>query len=151
MLDWNAIEEKWIAAWKDAKLFESDARQGRKKFFLTFPYPYMNGYMHIGHFYTMMRVEALARYKRHRGFNVLFPQGWHCTGSPIESAAQRIREHEEKQWKIMRDMGFTDNEIMKFGNPEHWARFFPGEAKKDLERIGLSIDFRRSFITTSLN
>lgn len=149
-MDWNALEQKWIASWKDAKLFESTP-DNRKKFFVTFPYPYMNGYSHIGHFYTLMRVEAFARYKRLRGFNVLFPQGWHCTGSPIEAAAQRIREKEEKQWKIMRDMGFSDSEIEKFGKPAHWTEYFPPEYVKDYSRMGISIDFRRSFITTSLN
>ncbi|MBI4145323.1 leucine--tRNA ligase [Candidatus Woesearchaeota archaeon] len=149
-MDWNALEQKWIKAWNEEKLFESTP-DGRKKFFVTFPYPYMNGYSHLGHFYTLMRVEAFARYKRLRGFNVLFPQGWHCTGSPIEAAAQRIREKEEKQWKIMRDMGFPDKEIEKFGKPEHWVEYFPVEYRKDYERMGLAIDFRRSFITTSLN
>ncbi len=150
-IDWDSLTPKWMAAWKEAKLFEAEPIPGGKKYFVTFPYPYMNGYMHLGHFFTLMRVEAVARYKRLCGYNVLFPQGWHCTGSPIENAAKRIREREEKQWNIMRGMGFTDDEIPKFGDPLYWTQFFPVEARKDLESLGLSIDFRRSFITTSLN
>lgn len=144
------IEQKWIAKWEEARIFEANP-DSRKKFFTTFPYPYMNGFLHLGHFYTVMRVEAIARYKRLRGFNVLFPQGWHCTGSPIENAAQRIREKEEKQWKIMQSMGFSEEEIKKFEDPVYWVRFFPVEAEKDYRRMGFSVDFRRSFITTDLN
>ncbi len=151
MLDFQSISEKWKSRWAQTKAFEANAKPGQKKFFLTFPYPYMNGYLHIGHFYSALRVDVMARYKRMQGFNVLFPQAWHCTGSPIENAAQRIREKEEKQWQIMRSLGFSDEEIKKFEEPEHWVRFFPKHAKDALEAMGFSVDWRRSFITTDLN
>ena len=151
MVDFKAIEEKWRTEWERQEAFEANADPGRKKFFVTFPYPYMNGYLHLGHFYSIMRTEAFARYKRLKGFNVLFPQGWHCTGSPIESAAKRIREKEPGQWKTMKLSGFSEQETGQFGNPEHWTEFFPKTAKQDLIDLGMSIDFRRSFITTDLN
>ncbi|MBN1386534.1 leucine--tRNA ligase [Candidatus Woesearchaeota archaeon] len=150
-MDSSSIESKWKKRWDEAKLFEAEAHPGQPKFFLTFPYPYMNGFMHLGHFYTLMRVEAFARFKRMKGFNVLFPQGWHCTGSPIESAAKRVQENEPKQIKILKDMGFNDQDIKKFADPEHWVNFFPKEAMEDYKSVGMSVDFRRSFITTSLN
>lgn len=149
--DFAGIEKKWLEKWEKAKCFEAEPDSKKPKFFLTFPYPYMNSLIHIGHFYTLMRVEALARFKRMQGFNVLFPQGWHCTGSPIENAAQRIREKEPKQLEIMKQLGFNDREIAEFGEPEKWVEYFPKEAKKDLAALGMSVDWRRSFITTSLN
>lgn len=151
MLDLLTIQGKWQKHWAEAKAFEADAQPGRKKFFLTFPYPYVNGLPHVGHLFTLMRVEAFARYKRLQGFNVLWPQGWHCTGSPIVNAARRIKEGEEKQIKIMKDFGISDKDIKKFADPEEWVRYFPKEYKQDLQRLGLSIDWRREFITTSLN
>ncbi len=151
MLDLLPIQDKWQKRWTDAKAFEADAQPGKKKFFLTFPYPYVNGLPHVGHLFTLMRVEAFARYKRLQGYNVLWPQGWHCTGSPIVNAARRIKEGEEKQIKIMKDYGLSDKDIKKFADPEEWVRYFPKEYKKDLQYLGLSIDWRREFITTSLN
>lgn len=151
MIEYNVLEEKWKKRWNESKLFEANAKKGKKKFFATFPYPYMNSLLHIGHFYTLMRVEALCRYKRLQGYNVLFPQGWHCTGSPIEAAAQRIREGEPKQISNMKKLGLSDSEIAKFSEPQYWTEYFPKEAKLDYERMGLGVDFRRSFITTSLN
>ena len=97
MVDTLAIEKKWTD-----KIFEVNHKKGQKKFFLTFPYPYVNSYLHIGHLLTLMRVEAFARYKRMKGFNVLFPQAWHCTGSPIYNAAKRVAEKEEKQLKLLK-------------------------------------------------
>ncbi len=152
MADAKAIEDKWRSRWQKDKAFEADAGPARKKkFFLTFPYPYMNGFLHVGHFYSLTRVDVFARYKRLCGYNVLFPQGWHCTGSPIENAATRIKEGEPKQIESMKNMGFGDEEIAKFAEPEHWTEYFPKETKADYERMGMSVDFRRSFITTSLN
>ncbi|MBL7055402.1 leucine--tRNA ligase [Candidatus Woesearchaeota archaeon] len=151
MVDLKSIEEKWKKIWEENKVFESDASLGKKKFFATFPYPYMNGFLHMGHFYSVMRAEVFSRYKRLQGHNVLFPQAWHCTGSPIEAAAKRVREKESKQIESMKKQGFSDKEIEKFGEAKHWTEFFPARAKEDYLNLGMSVDFRRSFITTSLN
>lgn len=151
MLNFTDIEHKWQQRWGEAKLFEANPKQGKKKFFCTFPYPYVNAFPHIGHLYTIMRVEALARYKRSQGYNVLFPQGWHATGTPIVSAAKRVKAREEKQIKIMADMGIEGNELKKFEKPEHWITYFVPEAEKDYKLMGLSIDWRRQFYTTNLN
>ncbi|MFH1439131.1 MAG: leucine--tRNA ligase [Candidatus Woesearchaeota archaeon] len=153
------IQEKWKQRWLDAKLFESNAdsdaniskRKFKGKFFCTFPYPYINAKLHIGHLYTLMRVEASARYKRLQGYNVLFPQGWHATGSPIITSAKRVQEHEEKQLKLLKDQGVPDSEIKKFEDPKHWIDYFVPFAEKDYKSMGMSVDWRRSFVTTSLN
>ncbi|MFW6383310.1 MAG: leucine--tRNA ligase, partial [Nanoarchaeota archaeon] len=142
--------EKWQIKWEENGVFEPEINN-EKKFFLTYPYPYINAHPHIGHLYTIMRVDAFARYKRSRGYNVLFPQGWHATGSPIISAANRIREREEKQINMMKKMGIPDSEIPKFETPEYWIEYFAPIAKQDYSLLGLSIDWRREFYTTSIN
>lgn len=145
------IQEKWVKKWAQEKLFESGPVKNQKKFFGTFPYPYANAYLHLGHFYSSMRLEALSRFKRMQGYNVLYAQAWHCTGSPIVNAAKRIRENEPKQVQIMKLQGFSDEEIKKFSEPEAWVNYFPKEARKDFTKMGYSIDWRREFITTDLN
>ncbi len=150
-LDIRKIEKKWIKKWEEAKIFEADPDEKRKKFFVNAPYPYVNSYPHIGHLYTYMRTEAFARYKRHQGYNVLFPQGFHATGSPIISAAQRVREKEPKQLQLLKDVGIHEKDFKKFEKPEYWIRFFEPEFIKDFKNMGFSIDWRRSFHTTSLN
>ena len=99
----------------------------------------------------MLRVDILARYKRMKGFNVLFAQGWHATGGPIVAAALRVREGDPKQIGILKSMGISDEEIPKFKDPEYWVRFFSKGFREDFTRYGLSIDWRREFFTTYLN
>lgn len=151
MLDTQALEKKWQKKWAEAKIFESDAQQGKKKFFCTFPYPYINAYPHIGHLYSIMRVEAFARYRKLLGYNILFPQGWHATGSPILAAAQRVKEREEKQVRIMKDMGISEQQLPLFEDPAYWIEFFAPEFEKDFRAMGFAIDWRRNFFTTSAN
>lgn len=149
-LNFHKLARKWQRRWKIAKLFEADANS-KPKFFLTTPYPYLNGLLHIGHTYTYMRVDAFARYKRMQGFNVLFPFGFHATGSPIDTAAKRIAENEPTQLNAMKLMGIKDEELSKFKEPIQWVKTFSKEAEKDLTNYGMSIDWRRTFITTDLN
>ncbi len=145
------IEARWQSEWGKAHVYEADADPSRPKFFVTFPFPYMNGLPHIGSAFTVLRVDITARYKRMRGFNVLFPQGWHATGGPIAAAARRLAEGDEKIARELKAMGVSDSEIDKFKDPETWVLYFTQQWKKDLSRYGLSIDWRREFFTTSLN
>ncbi|MBD3204363.1 leucine--tRNA ligase [Candidatus Woesearchaeota archaeon] len=151
MVNWKKIQEKWNKRWEKEKIFEAVPEKGKKKFFGTFPYPYINLYPHIGHFYSLMRLEALARFKRMRGYKVLYPQAWHCTGSPIVNAANRVKEGEEQQIQVLKNMGFSEEEISKFEKPRHWIDVFSEGWEQDLKEAGCSIDWRRNFITTSLN
>ncbi|MBT4539463.1 leucine--tRNA ligase, partial [Candidatus Woesearchaeota archaeon] len=124
---------------------------GKKKFFLTAPYPYVNSILHIGHLYTFMRTEAFARFKRMQGYNVLYPQGWHATGSPIVSAANRVKEKEPKQLAILKQVGVKDEDLVKFEDPAYWLEYFIPKAINDFKSMGMSVDWRRQFHTTSLN
>lgn len=150
-MDFKAIEEKWQKRYADAKAFEPVVELSKPKYFITFPYPYMNGYFHIGRAFSGIRAEVMARYKLMQGFNVLYPFSFHCTGTPIVAAAERIAEGEKKQMDILRKMGIPEEEIQKFADPVYWTEYFPRETKKDLLRIGAAIDWSRSFITTSLD
>ena len=152
MYDFTQIEKKWQHKWQAAKIFESDADLSRKKFFCHFTYPYVNAYPHLGHFYTLMRPEVFGRFKRLQGYNVLMPQAWHATGSPIITAAKRVQEKEEKQLKILKDMGIDDSiELKKFEEAKYWIEFFAPEFTKDFKAMGIGTDWRRTYYTTELN
>jgi len=148
--NFKKIESKWQKKWEQEKVFEATPDK-REKYFITFPYPYVNLSPHIGHFYSLMRAEAFARYKRARGFNVLFPQAWHATGSPIVGAANRVKEKEPKQIAALKKEGFSPKEIKNFEDPKYWIKVFGKKWRDDLNEMGMSIDWRRNFFTTSLN
>ncbi|MFN3384399.1 MAG: class I tRNA ligase family protein, partial [Archaeoglobaceae archaeon] len=93
------IEEKWQKAWESARIFEAEPNE-KKKFFLTVPYPYLNGNLHAGHTRTFTIGDAFARYMRMRGYNVLFPLGFHVTGTPIIGLAELIAKRDEKTIEV---------------------------------------------------
>ncbi len=149
--DHRSIEEKWQRRWDGEHAFEADPDPAREPYFVNFPYPYMNGYLHIGHTYTLLQLEIAARYHRLLGYNVLWPFAFHCTGTPIVAAAERVADGEETQLNILREMGVPEEHIARMADPVYWTEYFPGVTRTDLERLGVAVDWRRSFITTELN
>lgn len=87
------IERSIQREWEENKVFEADAPAdlSEPKFFATFPYPYMNGRLHLGHSFTLSKAEFASAYQRLKGRNVLFPFGFHCTGMPIKACADRLK------------------------------------------------------------
>ncbi len=150
-LDFAAIERKWQEAWAQAHVFEADAKPGTPKWYSNVPYPYMSGYQHLGFGVSFLRAEFQSRFRRMRGYQVLHPQAFHCTGLPILGAAKRVAEGEPGQIRILEQMGIPRGEIPKFGDPMHWIEVFPQATMGDLQRLGAAVDWRRSFITTELN
>eukprot|EP00484_Ammonia_sp_Unknown_P030014 CAMPEP_0197024422 /NCGR_PEP_ID=MMETSP1384-20130603/4965_1 /TAXON_ID=29189 /ORGANISM="Ammonia sp." /LENGTH=1256 /DNA_ID=CAMNT_0042452803 /DNA_START=113 /DNA_END=3883 /DNA_ORIENTATION=+ len=100
-----SVEKQVQSEWEKAKVFEAKVEDGRPKFFCTFPYPYMNGFLHLGHAFTITKAEFRAGYERLKGKNVLWPFAFHCTGMPIAAAAKRIAE-----------------EAAKYGNPPNFPK-----------------------------
>uniref|UniRef100_A0A8C6CNA5 Leucine--tRNA ligase, cytoplasmic n=1 Tax=Moschus moschiferus TaxID=68415 RepID=A0A8C6CNA5_MOSMO len=196
------IEKEVQQKWDAKKVFEVNASNLEKhtskdKYFVTFPYPYMNGRLHLGHTFSLSKCEFAVGYQRLKGKTCLFPFGLHCTGMPIKACADKLKrevelygcppdfpdeeEEEEEisvktediiikdkakgkkskaaakagsskyQWDIMKSLGLSDDEIVKFSEAEHWLEYFPPLAVQDLKRMGLKVDWRRSFITTDVN
>ncbi|KAJ8930116.1 hypothetical protein NQ314_017127 [Rhamnusium bicolor] len=167
-------------AGKMKKIYEEDAPSTPKKskddkYFCTFPYPYMNGRLHLGHTFSLSKCEFAVRYHRLKGKKVLFPFGFHCTGMPIKACADKLKreielygfppkfpEDEESkavaktgsakyQWQIMQSLGLEDEEIKKFADSNYWLDYFPPLAVEDLNNFGIHTDWRRTFITTDVN
>jgi len=89
------LQEEAQKKWEDTKVFECDApatpAAPGEKFFGNFPYPYMNGLLHIGHAFSLSKLEFASAYHRLCGRNVLFPQAFHCTGMPIQASANKLK------------------------------------------------------------
>ncbi|HTD81572.1 MAG TPA: class I tRNA ligase family protein, partial [Thermoplasmata archaeon] len=95
--DAKKVEARWQRAWARARLYEAKPRPGRPKWFSTVPYPYVNSFQHLGFGIAFLRAEFQSRYRRMAGYNVLHPQGFHCTGLPIVGAAKRVAEGDRAQ------------------------------------------------------
>ncbi len=150
-MDIREIEEKWVKKWEEAKIFEADV-DDRPKIFVTFPFPYMNGPLHIGHAFTSTRVDIYARFKRMQGFNVLFPWAWHLTGEPIAGAAKRLAEGDVEQIRIFKEIDeVPEEELKKFTDPVYMANYYIKESREVVKKLCHSIDWRREFTTTDLH
>ncbi len=151
MPNWQEIEAKWQRTWREARLFEANP-DGRPKFYLTVAYPYVSGPMHIGHGRTYTVPDVIARYKRMRGYNVLFPMAYHFTGTPIVGAAKRVARREPGFIKVLIERyGVARDELPKFEDPYYFANYFARVSdlsyRKGMEWLGYSIDWRREFTT----
>lgn len=73
--------------WRDHHVFESNAATTNNddSFFVTFPYPYMNGVLHIGHAFSFSKALFRSLYEQLQGHNTLLPFSFHCTGMPIQA------------------------------------------------------------------
>lgn len=106
------IQEEVQQRWREARVFEIEApsasAQPGDKFFGNFPFPYMNGALHLGHAFSFSKLEFASAFYRLKGRHVLLPFGFHCTGMPIKACADKLQR-----------------EIDRFGNPP----VFPVEEK----------------------
>mgnify|MGYP001559019435 CR=1 FL=1 len=162
-MDYNfaKIEKKWQKAWEKAKLGEakvdkmqsersSDAPRAKrasekKKFFNIFAYVTVSGFLHTGHMRGYSFSDMVSRYKRMRGYNVLFPTGGHATGNGAIAKAQKIKEGNAQWIKELEDEGVPAKEIKKLGEQceqyrklQNWA--IADELRKQIESLGWMLD-----------
>ncbi len=94
--DPQAIEPRWRRAWAEQGLYRVDLHDHtRPKYYFLTMYPYPSGDLHVGHWYAEAPADAAARYRRMRGYNVLFPMGFDAFGLPAENAAIRAAREGE--------------------------------------------------------
>ncbi len=147
-IDWNSIETKWIERWEKERLFESDPDSSREKYFVTVAYPYPNSPQHIGHGRTYTLADTHARYMRMKGYNVLFPMGFHYTGTPILGMSRRVAASDSELMETFHTVyKLSDDVIETFVEPVKIASYFHQEIKKGMKEMGYSIDWRREFTT----
>ncbi len=121
----SQIEKKWQKYWLENDSFEpSDDFSKEKKYILSmFPYP--SGKIHMGHVRNYSIGDAIARFNRKEGYNVLHPIGWDSFGMPAENAAIKNKTH-----------------------PKKWTYENIDYMKKELNSLGLSFSQKREFATS---
>ncbi|MDH3793807.1 MAG: leucine--tRNA ligase [Nitrosopumilus sp.] len=146
-INWNEIENKWRNRWIESKDFETNPNEKPKKF-ITVAYPYPNSPQHIGHGRTYTLADVHSRFYRMQGYNVLFPMGFHYTGTPVLGMAKRIQAGEKEILDGLQNVYHVPEEDIKtFVEPIKIADYFHKEIKSGMIEMGYSIDWRREFTT----
>lgn len=145
--DFDSIEEKWLGRWEEEKIFQP--RPDGKKFMLTVPWPYCNGALHIGHGRTYTVGDIVARYKRMSGYNVLYPMGFHISGTPILAFSKKIERGDEETVNLYKSYlelyGDDPARVSEFAVPSNIASYFAEKIINDFTKMGFSIDWTRRF------
>lgn len=121
------IEAKWQQYWAEHQTFAASNNSDKPKYYVLDMFPYPSGAgLHVGHPLGYIASDIVARYKRHKGFNVLHPQGYDSFGLPAEQYAIQTGQHPEKTTR------------------ENIARY-----REQLDKIGFSFDWSREVRTSN--
>ena len=124
--DFKSVEQKWNKKWRDNKTFAAIDFDPRPKYYLLTEFFGVSGKgIHMGHVKANVPVDVMARYKRLKGFNVLYPVGWDAFGLPTENYAIKTG---------VRPSEVTEQNI--------------GNFVRQLEGLGMSFDWDRQFSTS---
>ena len=134
--DFNCVEEKWVESW-DPSVYHFDWQSDKPQYIIDTPPPYPTGNFHIGNALNWCYIDYVARYKRMRGYNVMFPQGWDCHGLPTEVKVEELNH-------------ITKNQVPR----EEFRRLCEKLTEEAIERfhqsmgrLGLSIDWSNEYVT----
>jgi leucyl-tRNA synthetase len=122
----NDIEAKWQQYWAENQTFKAENKSDKPKYYVLDMFPYPSGAgLHVGHPLGYIASDIYARYKRHKGFNVLHPQGYDSFGLPAEQYAIQTGQHPRKT---------TEENIARY--------------REQLDKIGFSFDWSREVRTS---
>jgi leucyl-tRNA synthetase len=120
------IEQKWQKFWDENGSFEPDDDYSKDKKYILSMFPYPSGKIHMGHVRNYTISDAIARYYRQMGYNVLHPIGWDSFGMPAENAAIKHKLH-----------------------PKKWTYENIDYMREELSKLGLSFSKNREFATSN--
>ncbi|HIQ03560.1 MAG TPA: valine--tRNA ligase [Desulfurococcales archaeon] len=132
------IEGKWQRLWEEWGIYRFDREdRSRPVFVINTPPPYPSGDFHVGNALNHSYIDFVARYKRMRGYNVLFPQGWDCHGLPTEVRVEKAIGKTKRQ--------IPSEEFLRLCRKytEEWIK----PMKKAIKSLGCSIDWTTEYKT----
>jgi valyl-tRNA synthetase len=138
-LDMAKMEEKWRVYWEDNSIYAFNPDSSREIYSIDSPPPTVSGELHMGHSFSYVHQDIIARFKRMSGFNVFYPMGFDDNGLPTEKYSEKI------SGKRLRD--FSPEEFIALCNK---AGLDGGAKIREMFRkLGLSADLQNAYRTYS--
>lgn len=123
MYNVKEVEEKWQNYWKEKETFKAITGGDKEKYYVLVEFPYPSGAgLHVGHVRSYTALDSVARMKRMKGYNVLFPMGWDAFGAPAEQYA--IKNHIHPKDAVKENIKTFKGQISKLGISFDWSREF---------------------------
>ncbi|MCQ2971366.1 MAG: valine--tRNA ligase [archaeon] len=136
--DYDFKKEKfWEKKWEDEDIYRYIGDGSRPRYIIDTPPPYPTGLIHLGHVLNWVYIDMNARYRRLKGHDVLFPQGWDCHGLPTEV-------------KVEETHGIKKNDVSRAQFREYCVDLTTkniASMKSQMKAMGFSQDWNREFIT----
>ena len=121
MYNFKEVEKKWQNKWEKEETFKVTEDQNKKKYYMLVEFPYPSGAgLHVGHARCFTASDVQARYKRLKGYNVLFPFGFDSFGNPAEQYA--IKNHEHPSIMTHKCIDVFRNQAKSLGLSVDWSR-----------------------------
>ena len=122
-MDFNKIEKKWQRYWEDNNTFVAKNNDSKEPYYILVEFPYPSGSgLHVGHVRSYTAQDALARMKRLKGYNVLYPMGWDAFGAPAEQYA--IKNHIHPKEAVKENINTFKEQMKSLGFSFDWTREF---------------------------
>ena len=116
----SSIENEVQSNWEKDKPFEANINCSKEKFYCLSMLPYPSGNLHMGHVRNYSIGDAVSRYKRLKGFNVLQPMGWDAFGLPAENAAINNNVH-PNEW-TEKNISHMKSQLKSLGFGYDWTK-----------------------------
>src|ERR687888_860686 len=136
----EGVEERWQRTWEEEGLYAAKPDPRRQSFVIAHPPPNVTGELHMGHALQLALADALVRWRRMQGYNVLFQPGYDHAGISTQNAVEKDLAREGK---TRQDLGREAFEARVW----EWLRLYGRTIMTQFRRIGASLDYRRERFT----
>ncbi len=149
-IEWHNIQNKWQTAWQQAELGKATVKKNQEKFFMIFAYPGVSGYLHVGHMRGFSYTDAICRYERLNGKEVLFPVGTHASGNQAIAFANKVKNNDPSWIEYLKNNGCSDQQLKQLTTPENVISYFNQVYVNDYwKKFGFLCDWDRFTCTTN--
>jgi valyl-tRNA synthetase len=132
----QGVEERWQQTWEEEGLYAADPDPARESWVYAFPPPNVTGNLHLGHALQLSLGDALARWKRMQGLNVLVQAGYDHAGISTQNAVEKFLESQGSSRRELGREAFV-------ARVWEWLHEYGGNIVNQFRRMGASMDYRR--------
>ena len=148
-LNWKEIQGKWQQKWQEAELGKASVKKNKEKFFIIFAYPGISGFLHVGHMRGFSYTDAICRYERLQGKEVLFPVGTHASGNQAIAFANKVKNNDPDWIEYLKNNGCQKEKIKELTDPAKIIEYFNQVYVQDYwKKFGFLCDWERFTCTT---